>query len=159
MGYTENVHHRRSRLRRYPLTHSLWMNTMNRCENFPMIRAMAAMTLALSLMPCAAQLGERQFPPSAVRGSLVITLPPDVLLDGRPDRLSPGSRIRSQNNMLVLSATLVGQTHTANFTRDAAGLIHEVWLLSATEAEQPLPKGTPTRNFNVGSGTEPTGRY
>lgn len=142
----------------YFFTHSLWMNTMNRCESFP-IRAVAAMALAFSLMPCIAQMGPRQFPPAAMRGTLVVTTPPSVLLDGRPERLSPGSRIRSQNNMLVLSATVVGQTYTANFTRDAAGLIHEVWLLSDAEAGQPVPSGTPTRSFSVGSGLEPASRY
>lgn len=130
---------------------------MKRCESF-LTRAIAALALALSLPPGLAQVGQREFPPASLRGSLIVTAPPNVLLDGRPDRLSPGSRIRGVNNMLVLSGGLVGQTLTANFTRDAAGLIHEVWLLSAMEAAQPWPSGAPKRIFSFGSEQDATGR-
>ena len=52
---------------------------------------------------------------------------------GKPDRLSPGSRIRDLNNMLVLSGGLVGKTLPVVFRRDAAGLVHEVWILTPEE--------------------------
>ena len=39
----------------------------------------------------------------------MVTQPPNVTLDGQPDRLSPGSRIRGANNMLQMSGALVGQ--------------------------------------------------
>ena len=62
--------------------------------------------------------------------------PPDVLLNGKPDRLSPGSRIRDTNNMLVLSGALAGKSVYTVYRRDSAGLIHEVWLLTAAEYEK-----------------------
>lgn len=75
------------------------------------------------------------FPPAdAQRARLTISAtPPLVLVDDRPDRLSPGSRIRATNNMLMLSASIVGQTFPVVFKRDAAGLVHEVWVLKPEE--------------------------
>jgi hypothetical protein len=62
-----------------------------------------------------------------------VTRPPEITLDGKPDRLSPGSRIRDLNNMLVLSAGIIGKTLPVVYKRDAAGLVHEVWILTAEE--------------------------
>jgi hypothetical protein len=55
------------------------------------------------------------------------------------DRLSPGSRIRATSNLLVMSASLVGQELTVNYVRDAAGLLHEVWILTPEEAAAKRP--------------------
>ena len=63
----------------------------------------------------------------------VSATPPVVAMNGQPDRLSPGVRIRSTSNLLVLPATLAGQTVPTVFRRDAAGLVHEVWLLTPEE--------------------------
>ena len=63
----------------------------------------------------------------------VTPTPPIVTINGQPDRLSPGYRIRDRNNMLVLSQALAGQNHYTVYRRDAAGLVHEVWLLTAEE--------------------------
>ncbi len=54
-------------------------------------------------------------------------------MDGQPDRLSPGARVRDRNNMLVLSGALAGKTLYTVYRRDAAGLVHEVWLLNEEE--------------------------
>lgn len=62
--------------------------------------------------------------------------PPDITVNGKPDRLSPGSRIRDVNNMLVLSGGLAGKSLYTVYRRDAAGLVHEVWLLTAAEYEK-----------------------
>jgi hypothetical protein len=66
----------------------------------------------------------------------VAATPPDITLNGQPDRLSPGYRIRDRNNMLVLSGTIAGQNHYTVYKRDAAGLVHEVWLLNAEEYQK-----------------------
>lgn len=88
----------------------------------------------------------RDFPASALRGSLQVTLPPQVELDGKADQLSPGARIHGTNNLLVLSGTLVGQTMWVNYTRDTSGLLSEVWIL--TEAEAALDRaGTKPKRF------------
>jgi hypothetical protein len=75
----------------------------------------------------------REAPKDVVLGRLVVTAPPEATIDGKPDRLSPGSRIRDLNNMLVLSARLIGKDLPVVYRRDAAGLVHEVWLLTDEE--------------------------
>ena len=64
---------------------------------------------------------------------MVVTAPPEVTLDGKPDRLSPGSRIHDLNNMMVLSGTIVSKDLPVVYRRDPSGLVHEVWLLSDEE--------------------------
>lgn len=123
---------------------------MNRCLKFssPALRRAAglALTAVLSL-PVAAQAEGRPFPANALRGTLVVTAPPEVLLDGRADRLAPGARIRDAQNLLALSASLVGRELTVNYRRDGAGLLHEVWILSAEEAREKRAGARSARNF------------
>lgn len=76
----------------------------------------------------------RTFPPNAKRGELEVTTPPNVRLDGKAERLSPGARIRGTNNLLVLSASISGQKLPVMYSREAMGMLHEVWLLTADEA-------------------------
>lgn len=86
-----------------------------------------------------AQLNVRSFPANAERGVMVITYPPMIQLNGMPDRLSPGSRIRGQNNLLQLSGSLVGQNLLVNFVRNRSGEVQEVWILTEAEAALKLP--------------------
>ncbi len=77
----------------------------------------------------------------AQRGTLRITMPPDVLLNGKPARLAPGSRIRNRNNLITVSGALMGEDLPVRYTRDPLGLVFEVWVLTAAEvARDPLPK-------------------
>jgi hypothetical protein len=63
----------------------------------------------------------------------VSSTPPIITVDGVADRFSPGARIRDRNNMLMLSGQLAGKTLYSVYRRDAAGLVHEVWLLNYEE--------------------------
>jgi hypothetical protein len=96
--------------------------------------------LVVASLSSTAQVISRPFPPNAVRGILTVTQPPEVLMDGKPDRLSPGARIRGANNMLVMSGALVGQAMRVNYTREPNGYIHDVWVLTDAEASLPAPK-------------------
>ena len=89
----------------------------------------------------------RPFPKDAKRGELVIVSAPDVAIDSKPDRLSPGVRIRDARNNLVLSGTLANQRWVVNYTRDNTGLVHQVWLLTADEIKQKMP-GQPDGFFS-----------
>ena len=86
-----------------------------------------------------AQTTLRPFPPKAERGVMQITQPPEMLLNGKPDRLSPGARIHGADNTLRMSGTLMGQKAVVNFVREPAGQVHEVWILTDAEAAQKLP--------------------
>ena len=111
---------------------------MNRC----MPRGAATATIALAALavlvpfssqPAAAQGFVREAPKDVVPGKLTVTLPPEVQLDGKTDRLSPGARIRDSNNMQVLSGQLAGKTVPIVYRRDTSGLIHEAWILTDDE--------------------------
>ncbi len=113
---------------------------MKRCLKYLFLTFPLALLLAL---PVAAQttggdgsLSVRQFPKAALRGALVIKAPPEVSLNGKPDRLAPGARIRNLNNNFVVPASLVGEELLVNYTRDSMGQIYEVWMLTAEEAKE-----------------------
>jgi hypothetical protein len=104
------------------------MKTMNRWIRI-LVVAFAALVTGLAY----AQGIRREAPKDVVAGRMVVTTPPQITMDGKPDRLSPGSRIRDLNNLLVLSGSIAGKQLPVVYRRDAAGLVHEVWIL--TEAE------------------------
>ena len=81
----------------------------------------------------------RQFPKEARRGELVVLTAPEIAMDSKPDRLSPGVRIRDINNNLILSGTLANQRLIVNYLRDNTGLVHNVWVLNAEEIKQKMP--------------------
>lgn len=129
---------------------------MNRCKTptnaLPLIAlcAAAAGIAGLFSLPASAQddvprpqtqneslVGGRNFPIGALRGKFMVVDGNDVQLDGNPARLSPGARIRNQQNLLQMTGALVGQLYLVNYTRDAAGLLREVWILTPDEASAP----------------------
>jgi hypothetical protein len=106
---------------------------------------LAAAAAAATLL---AQAQSFALPPSfdAVRpGRLVVTAPPAITLDGKPDKLSPGARIRTPDNMLLLSGTVVGKSLPVVYQREAAGMVHDAWVLTEAEYEklQGLDNGSP----------------
>lgn len=82
----------------------------------------------------------RQLPVGSLRGELVLTNPPEVLLNGKADRLAPGARIRGTDNMLVMPGAAVGQKLVVNYTRESYGLLLDVWVLRPDEIAKLWPK-------------------
>jgi hypothetical protein len=115
---------------------------MNRC-----LRSLLA-PLALALLSLghvqAQDIIRQTIPGEAKLGIMQVTLPPEVLMDGKLDRLSPGARIRAENNMMVVSGALSGQSLLVAYVREPAGLLHDVWILNAAERAAVLKKSTTT---------------
>ena len=123
---------------------------MNRCRTRP--RALIFIALCAALAPATAlfslnaqaqgvpqtqfesEAGGRNFPIGTLRGRFMVVNPPDIQLDGQAERFAPGGRIRSAQNMLVMPAAIVGQNLMVNYTRDPAGLVSQVWILTPEEA-------------------------
>jgi hypothetical protein len=135
---------------------------MNRCTP----HLLAALILfgasaSLTALPVAAQTDEatpgvRQFPKAALRGEMVVLMPPEISMNGKPARLSPGSRIHDANNQLVLSAQLVDQRVPVNYLRDNLGQVQQVWILNGEEAKEKRPGFAETiYNFVTGSTAAP----
>ena len=102
--------------------------------------AIVALALSATALPSLAQSAQRPFPPNALRGELVVGQPPQAELNGKPARLAPGSRIRGENNLMLMSGAVVGRTLIVNYTRDEFGLIKDVWVLTPDEmAKRPWP--------------------
>ena len=132
------------------------MNTMNRClfATKGLFFGLTALTISLSsLLPASvtAQLAVREFPTAAKRGLLEVISPPNVLINGQAERLSPGARIKGVNNQLVMSGALVGQRVLVNYLREPQGLIREVWVLNEAEAQEKRAGMEPIVNFTFGS--------
>jgi hypothetical protein len=114
---------------------------MNRCTHQLPRHLLAALLLAAASLPVLAQseagdtLPSRQFPKAVLRGELVVLTPPEITLDGKPERLSPGARIRGADNLLVMSGALVNQKLVVNYLREPAGQVHQVWILTEDEAK------------------------
>jgi hypothetical protein len=101
--------------------------------------SLAAAAVAIAL-PAAAQTVQRHFPQNALRGEIVFGAPPQILLNGQPARLAPGARIRGLDNMLVMTGALAGGKAAVNYTYEINGLVHDVWILTASEqAKKPWP--------------------
>jgi hypothetical protein len=93
----------------------------------------------LLIAPAAAQVA-RNFPPNALRGEIVVGSPPEITLNGKASRLAPAARIRGQNNMLEMSASLSGARLAVHYTLDDEGLVKDVWILRPEElAKTPWP--------------------
>ena len=120
---------------------------MNRCNSSLNNRLLLTLFLTLAGLggayapPARAQVeneatyGGRNFPIGTLRGKFLLVNSPEILLDGQPERLAPGARIRSPQNMLMMPAAITGQNLLVNYTRDAAGLVSQVWVLTPGEAE------------------------
>ncbi|MBO9706504.1 MAG: hypothetical protein J7474_13490, partial [Arthrobacter sp.] len=95
----------------------------------------ACTTLAFVATAASAQLTTEHGAPLGVKPAIIAVsaTPPIIQVDGKDDRLSPGARIRDRENRLVLSGALAGKTVYTVYKRDAAGLVHEVWLLNEEE--------------------------
>jgi hypothetical protein len=82
-----------------------------------------------------AALGGRNFPVGTLRGQIAFLAPPMIQLDGgQAERLAPGAKIQGPQRMLVMPAALAGQRFVVNYTKDSAGMVRDVWLLTPEEA-------------------------
>ena len=121
-----------------------------------MYRCVLPLALAASCLVAHAQ-QHRFFTPATLRGELVVTQHPDVLLNGRYARLAPGSRIKGDTNLLVQPGAITGQKLVVHYTVENSGLIMDVWILNPVElANKPWPTTRAeagTWQFNGGNQT------
>ncbi len=99
------------------------------------------MLSSMAPLPAAAELApdHRVFPAHSLRGELQLTSAADLRLNGQAARLAPGARIRGENNQLLMSGSLVGQSLVVHYTRErSSGLLMDVWVLRAVERSNRL---------------------
>jgi hypothetical protein len=115
------------------------------------IAAAAVVTPMSSWLPDAQAQTLRTFPARALRGNMTFVDAVHVVLDGQQERLSPGVRVRNQQNRIVFPNSLSGRNFAVNYFRDAAGRINEVWILTPAEMSRDLRKSAPNRLQGAGS--------
>ncbi len=104
---------------------------MNRCAQLLLALAFAAGAAA----PAAAQgTVSRNFPQSALRGSVVFLTPPAIKLNGQATTTAPAFRVHGIDNLLVMTAQLANRQAIIDYTTDLEGKVTEAWILSPTEA-------------------------
>jgi hypothetical protein len=118
--------------------------------------ALLAAATVLCGQPATAQ-SPRNFPANALRGEIVVSQPPEVLLNRQPARLAPGARLRGMDNMMIMSGAAVGQRMLVHYTLDLSGQVLDVWVLTpAEQARKPWPSSAQeaaTWSFNFDSQT------
>jgi hypothetical protein len=113
---------------------------MYRCASVLSVNFSAALLALFFSLPCFAQV-QRNFPPNALRGVLVVGEIPQVRVNGVDGTLAPGARIFGQNNMLQMSGSLVGAKLLVHYTLDTSGQVKDVWILTPDEAaKRPWPR-------------------
>jgi hypothetical protein len=120
--------------------------------------ALTSLGLALATTCLIAQAQtHRFFTPQTLRGEMVVTQHPDVLLNGKAARLAPGSRIKSDNDLLLQPGAITGQKLIVHYTVENSGLVMDVWVLNPAElANKPWPTTraeAATWQFNGGNQT------
>ena len=119
---------------------------MNRCPKSPVtpfFRAACALLVGASMDFHQEARAERGFPLKTERAEMKFIELPDVLLNGKPERLAHAVRVRDERNAIVMPGVVNGRTAVVNYLRDARGQVREVWILSPQEAALPL-KPVPT---------------
>ncbi len=100
-------------------------------------------TLCVSALLSLPAFAQRVFEANALRGELVLQEGQSALLNGKPAQLSPGARVRNEQNLLQLTGQLQGKKFLVHYTVNSFGQIHNVWILTADEAtRRPWPKTT-----------------
>ena len=85
-------------------------------------------------------LAERNFPEQAKRGDLQAYQYPSMKIGGKVYKLSPGSRIFNQQNLLITPGSLQLQSAPVLYLLDMNGDLSRIWLLTGEEAaRRPLP--------------------
>ncbi|MGL4667212.1 MAG: hypothetical protein ACRCWR_04715 [Saezia sp.] len=78
----------------------------------------------------------RVFPDAAFRGRLEVVSATYVMLDGKRERLAPGSRIMDTKNRLIMPNRIIGQRKVVNYVRFRDGKLHTLWLLTPKEMRE-----------------------
>ena len=134
---------------------------MNRCASHHLSWLMAALAITIyaSMVNSVAHAqtvdvkpSVREFPKTALRGEMVVKNHPEIVLNGKAERLSPGARIWDKDGALVMSARLAGQVVAVNYLREGGGMVHQVWILNSEELKEKRAGGNATIfNFTTGS--------
>jgi hypothetical protein len=96
------------------------------------MRRLLATVALLATVCTSAAAQSRALPEKVEMGRLSIQVFPDALVDGRPVRLGPGTRIFNESNIVITPGSLSGEKRVA-YLRGAMNEIVQVWILTPAE--------------------------
>ena len=99
-----------------------------------------ALAIALAGNALAQQQRIVAIPEAAKRADITFQGTPDLAIDGKAARLSPGARIYDRNNYLQMSGSLSGTMRAKYLLEPITGLVHAVWILTDEEIARPDPE-------------------
>ena len=99
------------------------------------ISTSAILWLPLTSGSAVAQALFRVFPGPAELATFTPLNHPDILINQKPARLSPGALIRNTENRIVLLGSLQGE-YAVSYTKDFLGEVNLVWMLTPPEIER-----------------------
>ena len=91
-------------------------------------------TAMLVLAGATLAFAERTFPEKAMRGDLKAYEYPSMKIGDHDFRLSPGSRIFNEQNLIIMPASLQVQKAPVMYMLDMNGDLSRLWLLTGEEA-------------------------
>lgn len=94
----------------------------------------------MSILSVNAMQVERRFPEDVKRGKLTTTTLAQLVIDGKLRVDSPALRIFNEDNSIVTIASVDVRNIVINYAENEIGEIIRIWILTAEEARQPLPK-------------------
>jgi len=105
---------------------------MSVCYRGSMRNALILLAIFVSLAGTAVA-QQRQFPEQAQAGTLSAVRYPDVQINNRWHRLSPGIRIYDRRNQTILP-TMLPQSSRVAYRLDSMGFVFQLWLITPEEA-------------------------
>lgn len=78
----------------------------------------------------------RKFPDAAKRGVFMVVQYPVVQLDGKRERIVPGTRIMDTKNRVLRPTSIKGKRYVVNYMRYKDGRLHTVWILTEKETRE-----------------------
>ena len=105
--------------------------------------ACSILIAATSVCAFAQELPMRMFPPSVKFATLRVASITEASLNKDVVRLSPGFRLFTQQNMIILASMVVNQPVKVAYTLDTLGLVQQAWILSENEVQkvEPVSRG------------------
>ena len=102
-----------------------------------------ALLAATFSLPVQAQV-HRHFPATALRGEFEMLTFPDIKINHRAARMSPGGRIWGDTGLLQQPGALIGGRYIVNYrVEESSGLVIELWILNPVElANKRWPRTT-----------------
>jgi hypothetical protein len=92
--------------------------------------------LLFSLAAFSAAALDRPFPQNAQRGVMSPDVYPNIVINGKLRRLTAGSFIRNQDNLIQMPTTIAPGEYKVLYTENLQGEIVKVWILTDLEAKQ-----------------------